>query len=74
MSKQLLDRALYKKIKGFNKEAMESFLNDIYDLGRQSAEVDTDKLRERLSQIKGIGEKRLDEIMDAILDEFGYSE
>lgn len=64
-----LSRAMYKELKSMNREKMQQVLTGIYQQGVESAEVasvDTDKLREELSKINGIGEKRLDEIMAVI--------
>lgn len=49
--KEILDRALYKRIKSMNKAEMSDFLNSMYKLGQDSVslEIDTDELRERLS-------------------------
>ena len=65
----VLDRSLYKTIKNMNKEKMSGFLNDIYYMGVRDASadsVDMDTLREKIGGIKGIGESRLNEIMDVI--------
>ncbi|MBQ7834396.1 MAG: hypothetical protein IJ385_01290 [Ruminiclostridium sp.] len=64
-----LDRATYKQIKSMDKARMAAFLSDIYMSGKEesgSAELDFDKLREEIAQIKGIGESRLNEIMAVI--------
>lgn len=65
----VLDRALYKTIKNMNKEKMSGLLNDIYYMGVRDAaadSVDMDTLRAKIGEIKGIGESRLNEIMDVI--------
>ena len=69
----LLDRALYKKIKGMDRATMDQTFKNIYEKGYKAALegngtvfVDTDALRSDLSLIKGIGDKRLDEIMAVI--------
>ena len=73
--KYYIDRATYKKIKGFSRDQLNSFLNDLYNsayeegqksIEKQSIELDTDSLRSALSAIKGIGNNRLNEIMAAI--------
>ena len=66
-----LDRALYKRIKGFDKAQMQQFITNIYDTAVEdmqgnAASVDMEKHRSELSQIKGIGENRLNEIMVVI--------
>lgn len=68
-NKFLLDRALYKRIKGFDKNRMQQFIEDIYNCaakevqGGESVTLDMQELRSELGQIKGIGENRLNEIM-----------
>ncbi len=68
----LLTRDLYRSIKAMNREAMEKTINNIYDMGARDAlanaviDMDLDKLRQDLSSVSGIGEKRLEQIMDII--------
>ena len=68
----LLTRDLYRSIKAMNREAMEKTINNIYDMGAKDAlanaviDMDMDKLRQDLSSVSGIGEKRLEQIMDII--------
>ena len=64
-----LDRDTYKKVKSMNRERMEQFLADVYDMGKnsnQEAVVDFVELRKRISEIKGIGEKRVEIIMNVV--------
>ena len=64
-----LDRDTYKKVKSMNRERMEQFLADVYDLGKNSnreAVVDFGELRKRISEIKGIGEIRVEIIMNVV--------
>ena len=65
---ELLDRDLYRKIKRMDRNAMESLIQDFYNMGAESVEleVDTDKLRQDIGAVKGIGEARLNEIMEII--------
>lgn len=69
---QLFDRALYKKVKGMDRAAMEQTFKNMYQIGYDAAlkegavELNTEKLRAEISQIKGIGENRLNEIMAVI--------
>ncbi len=52
-----------------SREQMQTVLTDIYHQGAESVEavsVDLDELRKAIGSINGIGEKRLDEIMDVI--------
>ena len=67
-TEELVNRALYKQIKSMN---METFVRNVFAQGYQRAEeethpIDYDSLRADLSQIKGIGESRLNEIMTVI--------
>ena len=65
----VLTRDLYKQFKSFDKEKMQAVLTNIYLEGVHSVEtsnVDLDELRSVIGSVKGIGEKRLDEIMAAI--------
>ena len=64
----MIDRALYKRIKGMNREEMSGFIQEIYSYGVRDSVIDLDELRERIGQIKGIGDSRLDEIMKVIED------
>ena len=64
-----LDRDTYKKVKGMNRERMEQFLADVYDMGKNSnheAVVDFGELRKRISETKAIGEKRVEIIMNVV--------
>lgn len=64
-----LPRSIYKEFKSMKREKMQEVLTNIYMQGVQrveTASVDLDVLREELSKINGIGEKRLDEIMTVI--------
>ena len=64
-----LTRDLYKQLKSFDKEKMQAVLTNIYLEGVNSVEtssIDLDELRAVIGSVKGIGEKRLDEIMAAI--------
>ena len=68
---ELVNRALYKRIKSMNRAEMESFVRNVYQQGYEKAEeethpIDYDSLRADLSKIKGIGESRLNEIMTVI--------
>lgn len=64
-----LTRDTYKQIKGFNREQMQRFVGQIYKNAEESAggaAIDIDELRSRIGGIKGIGESRLNEIMEVI--------
>lgn len=70
--KLILDRATYKKIKGFDRNQMEQFLADIYanaaeDVAENNTvSLDMVKLRKEIGEIKGVGKSRLNEIMAVI--------
>ena len=62
-----VNRALYKRIKSMNRAEMEFFVKNIFNQGYEKAEsetrhIDYNSLKANLSQIKGIGESRLNEI------------
>ena len=64
---QYVNRALYKRIKSMNRAEMEFFVKNIFNQGYEKAEsetrhIDYNSLKANLSQIKGIGESRLNEI------------
>ena len=61
-----LDRELYRRIKGMSKDEMTNFLQRIYAMGAEDNGIDLELLRERIGQVKGIGEARLNEIMRII--------
>ena len=74
MEQKMLDRATYKKIKGMTREEMQNFLTNYYNNVMEDAEaptLDLGELREEIGSIKGIGEKRLDEIMTVIEKHLG---
>ena len=69
MEQKMLDRATYKKIKGMTREEMQNFLTNYYNNVMEDAEtptLDLGELKKELGSIKGVGEKRLDEIMAVI--------
>ncbi len=69
MEQKMLDRATYKKIKGMTREEMQNFLTNYYNNVIKDVEAptfDLGELRKELGSIKGVGEKRLDEIMGVI--------
>ncbi|MBO6231513.1 MAG: hypothetical protein J6O50_13215 [Ruminiclostridium sp.] len=67
-----INRDLYRKIKSMSREQLEATLNNIYDTGIKDAldnaviDLDMDKLRSDLGTVSGIGEKRLEQIMEII--------
>lgn len=72
LDEPLLDRAMYKQVKGMNREELEQTFRNMYNIGYDKAkeesgrEVDLDALRSDLKLIKGVGETRLNEIMAVI--------
>ncbi|MDE5582238.1 MAG: hypothetical protein K2J08_00845 [Ruminococcus sp.] len=61
-----LDRELYRTIKGMDKNEMSDFLERIYAMGAEDNAIDLELLRERIGQVKGVGEAWLNEIMGII--------
>lgn len=66
--REMIDRDTYKKIKKMNREELTKFILKYGDelLGEQGKTIDLPALEEELSKIKGIGGKRLEEIMVVI--------
>ncbi len=68
----LLTRELYRKIKSMDKVAMEQTLNNVYEMGAKDAlvnaviDLDMGRLRSEIGTVNGIGEKRLNQIMEII--------
>lgn len=61
-----IDRKFYREVKSMNKAELTNFLEKIYAMGAENNGVDLELLRERIGQVKGIGEARLNEIMEII--------
>lgn len=77
MRQSVLDRTTYKRIKSMTREEMQNFLTNYYQNVMEDVEVptlDLDDLRKEIANIKGVGEKRLDEIMAIIEKHFGVCE
>ena len=66
--KEIIDRETYKKIKKMDRETLTKFILQYGDelLGEQGKTIDLPALEVELSKIKGIGGKRLEEIMTVI--------
>ena len=67
-NKEIVDRDTYKKIKKMNREELTKFILQYGDelLGSEGKTIDLHALEAELSKIKGIGGKRLEEIMTVI--------
>ena len=67
-NKEMIDRDTYRKIKKMNRQELTKFILQYGDqlLGEQGKTIDLPALEAELSKIKGIGDKRLDEIMVVI--------
>ena len=77
-----LDRNLYRTIKKMDRMALEGLLNDIFENGRKKGNeeavanvddsaIDLSELEKDIKTIKGVGEKRAEEIMNLIEKHFG---
>ena len=68
VQKEIIDRDTYRKIKKMNREELTKFILQYGDelLGEQGKTIDLSALEAELSKIKGIGGKRLEEIMVVI--------
>lgn len=69
----LLDRTLYRTIKNMDKTELNGFIHNVYNTGKEDAlkeievtEINLEKIRTEIGEIKGIGETRLNQIMDII--------
>lgn len=67
-NEEIVDRDTYKKIKKMNREELTKFILQYGDelLGSEGKTIDLHALEAELSKIKGIGGKRLEEIMTVI--------
>ncbi len=67
-NREIIDRDTYKKIKKMDRETLTKFILQYGDelLGDQGKTIDLPALEVELSKIKGIGGKRLEEIMTVI--------
>lgn len=74
-NKSIINRNQYKQIKKFDRSQMESYLVSLYkegfNDGRESVQgIDILKIKDIILQVKGIGEKRADEIVKSIEEAF----
>ena len=67
-----VDRNIYKSIKKMNREQFTGLLSDVYETGRR--DFDLDELREIIGAVNGIGEVRLEQIIEAIREHYGIEE
>lgn len=67
-NKEIIDRETYKKIKKMDRDTLTKFILQYGDelLSEQGKTIDLPALEVELSKIKGIGGKRLEEIMVVI--------
>ena len=65
---ELIDRDTYKKIKKMDRETLTKFILQYGDqlVAQEEKTIDLPALEAELSKIKGIGDKRLEEIMAVI--------
>ena len=68
---QMIDRDTYRSIKRMNRTELMDFLDRYSNhlLENEESIIDLSALRQELSKINGVGQKRLDEIM-AVLEKF----
>ena len=77
----LLDRDTYRKIKKMDRETLQGLIQDIYESGRKKGlneagveeassdediNLDLRELEKQIKAVKGVGEKRTEEIMGII--------
>lgn len=80
MEKEILNRNLYRQIKSMDKNELSRTLNNIYEMGKEDAtkgieaiDIDIEKMRSEIAAIKGIGETRLNQIMEIIFENLKIS-
>ena len=71
-----LTRETYKRLKSFNRAQMQEFISEVYRGAEENGasvvdDVDFEELRSRIGEVKGVGEARLNDIMDVIKEYFG---
>ncbi len=67
MDNLIIDRDTYRKIKKMSREELQGFLMRYAEnLTKDSPVIDLQKLEQDIKSIKGIGEKRAEEIMVVI--------
>lgn len=69
MSKEIINRKMYKKIKTMDRTEMAEYLTNLYQEGvnaGMSKVVTSEQINEELKQIKGIGEVKRQAIMERI--------
>lgn len=63
-------RSIYKRIKKYDKEQMEEFVQSVYLKGFNDANRSTDKgkieVKEKLESVKGLGDKTIDKVLKAL--------
>ncbi|WP_024860074.1 hypothetical protein [Ruminococcus flavefaciens] len=80
-----LDRNLYRSIKKMDRASMEGLLNDVFENGRKkgneeggsnidNSAIDLHELEKDIKAIKGVGEKRAEEIMNLVVKHLGISD
>ena len=85
----LLDRDTYRKIKKMDRTSLETLIQDIHESGRQKGlkeavgddhtgepeiNLDLRELEKQIKAVKGVGEKRAEEIMQIIEQWLGVAE
>ncbi len=72
MPDKIIDRDTYRSIKKMSREELQGFLMRYAEnLTKDSPVIDLQKLEQDIKSIKGIGEKRLEEIMVIIEKHLG---
>lgn len=65
-------RSIYKRIKKYDKEDMEEFVQSVYLKGFNDANRKTDKtkieVKDKLENVKGLGKKTINKVLNALFD------
>lgn len=72
MSETIIDRNTYRSIKKMSREELQGFLMRYAEnLTKDSPVIDLQKLEQDIQSIKGIGEKRAEEVMRVVEKHLG---
>lgn len=73
LGRQVLRREEYKKVKKMDRQQFEAFCRALFEEGQKSVEqsqsgIDISEVRAVLLEVKGIGEKRADQIIEKLTE------
>lgn len=67
----VISRKLYKEIKSYDRQQMNNFCKTLYESGVEDGQksvkgIDLEDIKKAIAEVKGIGEKRMQNIIMAI--------